>query len=82
MATDLEREFRFYLDNQDELVKKYDGKFIAIKDCTVIGSYDTEAEAVLETTKNHELGTFIIQRCQQGSEGYSQTFHSRVAFSQ
>jgi len=76
----LEQEFKFYLQNQDALVREHDGKFIVIKDCKVIGVYDTEMQAITETSKTHEPGTFLVQKCEPGSEGYTQTFHSRVTF--
>lgn len=77
---DLEKEFKFYLDNQEELVKKYNGRYIVIKNCEVIGNYNDESEAYLESTKNHKPGTFLIQLCSPGSASYSQTYHSRVIF--
>ena len=76
----LEKEFNYYLEHQEELVKKYNGKFIVIKDCDVIGAYDSELEAVEKTAEEHELGTFLVQKCEAGSESYTQTYHSRVAF--
>lgn len=36
--------------------------------------------AVSETKKAHELGTFLVQKVAPGTEAYTQTFHSRVAF--
>lgn len=81
MDKKLEKEFNYYLESQDELVKKHNGKFIAIKDCKVIGVYDSELEAIKQTTENHELGTFLIQKCEPGSESYTQTYNSRVIFS-
>lgn len=83
MRTDimpLEREFKFYLENQSSLVGKYNGRFIVIKDCKVIGDYDNEIQAIRETSKVHKPGTFLIQKCEPGSDSYTQTFHSRVAF--
>ena len=77
---DLGEQFDFYLDNQEELVKKYDGKYIVIKDRKVLGAYDSEAEAIRETTRDHKLGTFIVQKCQAGDEAHTQVFHSRAAF--
>ncbi|MBI4822646.1 MAG: hypothetical protein HY805_00220 [Nitrospirae bacterium] len=79
-ASSLEKEFRFYLDNQAELVKKYNGKFVVIKDAQVIGAYDSEVEAVEKTSKTHALGTFLVQKCEPGTESYTQTYHSRVVF--
>lgn len=77
----LKTEFQYYLDHQDEMVQKYEGKFIVIKDDEVLGAYDDELTAVAETQKSHELGTFLVQKVSSGTEGYTQTFHSRVVFS-
>ncbi len=76
----LEKEFNYYLKHQDELVKKYNGKYIVIKDCDVIGAFDSELEAVEKTMEKHELGTFLVQKCEYGSKSYTQTYHSRVLF--
>ncbi len=78
--SNLKEQFEFYLKNQDELVQEHDGKYIVIKDRAVIGAYDSEAEAISKTTQEHELGTFIVQKCEGGDEAYTQAFHSRVAF--
>jgi len=76
----LDKEFKYYIDNQEELVKKYNGKFIVIKDNSVLGAYSSEAAAYNETLKNHKLGTFLIQLCLPGKESHTVTFHSRVVF--
>ncbi|GBE04938.1 hypothetical protein BMS3Abin10_00557 [bacterium BMS3Abin10] len=78
--TNLEKEFQYYIDNQEELVREYNGKFIVIKGQEIIGAYDSEMEAIEKTSKDHELGTFLVQKCEPGSESYTQTYHSRVAF--
>ncbi len=75
----LEKEFNYYLEHQDELVEKYNGKFVVIKDCNVIGAFDSELEAINTTSEQYELGTFLVQKCEPGSESYTQTYHSRVA---
>jgi hypothetical protein len=80
MPTKLAREFRHYLDHQDEYVKAYNGKFIVIKNCRVLGSFDTEIEAINSTMKDHPLGTFLVQKVEPGKESYTQTYHSRVSF--
>lgn len=76
----LKNEFQYYLDNQDELVKLYNGKQLVIKDQTVQGDFDTIEEAYEFASNKFELGTFIIQECSPGENGYTQTFHSRVQF--
>ena len=77
---ELEKEFNYYLRHQKELIRKYKGKFIVIKGDAVIGEYESELEAVEETSKHHELGTFLVQKCEPGSDSYTYTYHSRVAF--
>lgn len=76
----LEKEFQFYLNHQNELVKKYKGKFIVIIGEDVIGAYDKQDDAFFETVKTHEPGSFLIQLCEAGTEAYTEIFHSRVAF--
>lgn len=76
----LEREFNYYINHQGELVSKYDGKFLVIKNDEVIGVYDSESDAYNETEKKEELGTFLIQHCTPGEESYTQAFRSRVSF--
>jgi len=76
----LNKEFKYYLDNQDKLVNRFEGKYIVIKDQTVIGTYDNEMDAYNETIKEHKLGTFLIQHCLPGEESHTATFHSRVIF--
>lgn len=73
-------EFQYYLDHQAELVKQYNGKVLVIKNKHVIGVYNTIQEAYDKTTQEHEIGTFLIQKCTPGDKDYSQTFHSRAIF--
>ena len=80
MSSPLQKEFDFYLAHQTEMVEKYDGKYIVIKNSEVLGAFDDELTAVTETQKSHELGTFLVQRVSQGDAEYSQTFHSRAVF--
>ena len=76
----LDKEFQYYLEHQDELVQKYKGKVLAIVDEKIVGVYDDEATAYLETIKNYEPGKFLLQLCTPGEDDYTQTFHSRVSF--
>ncbi len=80
MSDTLKEEFDFYLRNQQELLGKYRGKYIVIKGSEILGAYDDEMKAIAETSKNHELGTFLVQKVEPGKESYTQTYHSRVAF--
>lgn len=76
----LEKEFKYYLNNQSELVKRYNRRFLVIKDESVVGDFATMEEAYFDSVTKYELGTFLIQECTEGDEAYTQTFHSRVVF--
>ncbi len=76
----LEKEFKYYLDHQSDLVKKFKGKFIVIVGEQVIDSFTTEAAAYLEMIKTREPGTFLIQLCEPGDSSYTEVYHSRVSF--
>ena len=79
VTTPLRDAFQFYLDHQDQIVAEYDGKVVAIKDGAVLGAYADELTAITETAKSHEPGTFLVQKVSPGREGYTRTFHSRLA---
>lgn len=78
--TTLEEELDYYIKHQNELVKQYEGKYLVIKNKKIVGAYDSEIEAYNDAKNKFEVGTFLIQPCMPGSESYTQTFHSRVAF--
>ncbi len=71
MDKELEKTFQYYLDNLEELYKKYPNKFLALKDCKVLGVYDSYDDALEETLKNHEIGTFLIQRVDINPSSYT-----------
>lgn len=74
----LETEFQYYIDNQAELVSRYNGRFIVIVGKEVVGDYPSQSEAYNAAIEKHELGTFLIQECKAGTDSYTNTFHSRV----
>jgi len=63
------KEFEYYLANQNELVRKYSGRFVVIKGEGVIGVYDDTQTAIAESAKKYTLG----------EEETRAIFHSRVA---
>lgn len=76
----LDKEFKYFKDHQSELVLKYRGKFIVIKNNSVIGVYESDENAYNKIKKDHKLGTFLIQHCLPGENAHKHTFHSRVIF--
>lgn len=80
MPSELQDEFDFYRANQADLLKRFEGKVVVIKDGQIIGVFEDEATAIQIVQKDHKLGTFLVQRVTPGDSAYSQSFHSRVAF--
>ncbi len=76
----LEKEFNFYLNNQDKLVQDYEGKYLVIIEEEIVGVFNSDEEAYFESEKKYEAGTFLIQFCEAGDNSYTQSFHSRVSF--
>lgn len=76
----LEKEFKYYLDNQDEFVKEHKGKYLVIVGEEIVGTYSSDEEAYFESEKKYNSGTFLIQFCEAGDSSYTQSFHSRVSF--
>ena len=74
----LEKEFQYYLEHQDELVLKYNNKFLLIKEESILGVYDSKQDAYDFVSQKNELGNVLIQQCSSGNTGTTQTFHSRA----
>lgn len=77
---DINKNFKYYIDNQESLVEKYNGKFIVIVNQEVVGVYDDEPTAYFASIKEYGLGNFLLQQCLPGTDSYTQSFHSRVTF--
>lgn len=76
----LEKEFKYYLDHQEEFVKAYLGKFLVIKGEDIVGFYDSFENALTQSADKYEIGSFLIQECLPGSDSYTATFHTRAIF--
>jgi hypothetical protein len=70
------REVDFYNANAAEITRKYRGRYIAIKDTTIIGAYDTFPAAMVGAGQRHRLGTFFIMKVK--SRGGAQARQERL----
>ena len=71
-------DFNWFLNNYNELFKKYGHKYLVIKDETVLGAYDTTRQALDNT--DEKLGTFIIQECNGKESAYTNSVSSFIAW--
>ena len=74
----LDNKFYFYRTNQNDLVSKYNGRFVVITGNKVIGDYGSYLEAYVKTKKQYEPGTFLIQECTEGNSAYTITRRNRI----
>ena len=79
MTSKLDQAYEYYKSHKNDLLKKYEGKFIAIEDNAVIGCGTDKLEIIQNMiAKNHKLGDFLVQFV-AGGEEVVHRFHSRVA---
>lgn len=73
MYTEMDRknDFQYFLDRYDELYKEYGHKFYTIRNKNILGIFDTEDQAIKETSKSFEIGEFIVQECNGDESGYT-----------
>jgi hypothetical protein len=76
----LKEEYQYYIAHRDELVAQYKGKFLVIMGNEVVGVYDNEIDAYIESVKKYELGTFMLRECLPKDEEHIYSFRSRVRF--
>jgi len=62
-------DFNWFLNNYDALYQEYGHKFLVIKNCKVLGAYDTIRDAVNDTQE--EVGTYIVQECNGNESAYT-----------
>ena len=75
-----DEELQYFKEHQETLVSKYRGKILVLKNGELIGVYDNLTQAYFESQKDHELGTFMLQPCEPGSDAYSVTIATHGLF--
>lgn len=64
-------DFKYFVDNYNDIFDKYGHKFVVIKSKEILGVYDTETEALNVTSNTYPVGTFIVQECNGKESGYT-----------
>ena len=57
----LDKQHKFYLRNEQELLEKYKGQFIVIHDEQVVNSFGSERDAYIYCVQHFKIGTFLIR---------------------
>lgn len=58
----MQEDYKWFLEQYSVLYEKYGEAYLAIKNKKVLGVCNTYADGVRATSRNEELGTFIIQK--------------------
>lgn len=57
----LDRQHKFYVRNEQEILEKYRGQFVVIHDEQVVQSFGSERDAYIFCVKHFQIGTFLIR---------------------
>lgn len=77
-TTELKRNADWYYANLDSLLPKYNGKYVGISDCSVVGVFNTFSGGVDEMIgSGYRPGSFIVHQC-VGLEEEKKRFFSRM----
>jgi hypothetical protein len=71
--------FAYYRAHQVEIVSGHLNEFVVIKGQQVLGYYGTENQA-FDAMAGDELGTFIVQWCQEPGTDIANYYNNAVAF--
>lgn len=74
----LEKEYKYFQENLDSLLKKHKGKFLIIKDSSVQGVFETYNQALTNALAKYKLGEFLIQECIKESLSTAHFFNSNL----
>jgi hypothetical protein len=58
-----DKDFDYFLENMENLYHTHGQKFVVVKNMGILGVYNDFNEALENTIKTEELGTFLIQEC-------------------
>ncbi len=75
--TAIEKEFKYYLSHQNELVEKYNGKYLVLINNSVVGAYNDFADALYSSLEKYQPGTFMVQLCTLGNEAYTARYYNQ-----
>jgi hypothetical protein len=69
----------YYRAHQAEIVSTHLNEFVVIKGQQILGYYGTEDQA-FDSMTGDELGTFIVQQCQEPGTDIANYYNNTVAF--
>ena len=74
----LDRQLAYFREHQRQLAEQHHGEVVVIHGETVVGFFDSDAEAYAAAVRQHDPGSFLIRRCLHAEEEKPHVFHSRL----
>jgi hypothetical protein len=71
-----ETELNFFIEHQKELLAKHKGQVLILRGTEVAGAFDTALDAYNNALSRFDLGTFMLQPCEDGPSAYTVTLTS------
>lgn len=75
------KEYLWFEAHEEELLRRYFGRYIVIKGEEVIGDYGSRKLARQQTLKHHRPGTFIIHLCAEKDQRRAPRLNGRQLIS-
>jgi len=66
-----ESALNYFIEHQEELCEKYNGKELLMRGAHIVGAFDTLHEAAEEGRKLFGAKNFSVQKCIPGEEAYT-----------
>ncbi|KUO65740.1 MAG: hypothetical protein APF84_00310 [Gracilibacter sp. BRH_c7a] len=75
-------DYQWFLENYSELFAKHGVSYLAIKNKTILGVYESYADGVRSVSNKEKPGTFIVQNCNGNESAYTNYIASTNFFKQ
>ena len=75
----IEKNYQFFKENFNQIVKNHIGEYVVIKDCSVVAYFkDIKSGIDYMINKGYKLGEFIVQECVKKITDNMAIYHSNV----
>jgi hypothetical protein len=73
----IKKQYIYFLDNKDSLIKKYPGKILIISDNFEVFAFDSKEDAYTFDVKTFGFGNMLNQKCSESAISKVRKFHSK-----
>jgi hypothetical protein len=73
----IKKQYIYFLDNKDSLIKKYPGKILIISDNFEVFAFESIEDAYTFDVKTLGFGNMLNQKCRESAISKVRKFHSK-----